>query len=121
MPFGLGVVPPRGFAQSRHFFVREADDVKIAQRFIAGFACTMNVSPRSGRLKAKSESARNLNRPFHGLICKYRLEPSTKKCWAILMSSALRTRPTPPFGKSPGSETPTTSRNDHQTGLIEQH
>jgi hypothetical protein len=33
-------------------FVREADDVKVAQRFIAGFGRATDLSPRSGRLKA---------------------------------------------------------------------
>src|SRR6266436_10349290 len=37
-----------------------------------------------------------LSRPFHGLIFKSRLIPALK-CWAILISSARRTKPLPPF------------------------
>jgi hypothetical protein len=60
-------------------FVRAADDVRIAQRFIAGFGQAIDLSPRSGRLKAESESVGSvISRPFHGLIHKCRLEPSTK-------------------------------------------
>src|SRR5436190_22982089 len=59
--------------------VRGADDVKIAQRFIAGVQSGRRISPRSGRMKMdtimaeKNRSSResfNLSRPFHGLSCK---------------------------------------------------
>jgi hypothetical protein len=33
-------------------FVREADDVKVVQRFIAGFGRATDLSPGGGRLKA---------------------------------------------------------------------
>jgi hypothetical protein len=67
--------------------VRGADDVKIAQRFIAGVQSGRHITPRSGRLKIdtilaeKNQSSRgsfNLSRPFHGLSCKSRLDPSTQ-------------------------------------------
>ena len=63
-----------------------ADDLKIAQRFIAGVRLGNRFSPRSGRLKAKSRisitaeisETLNFSRPFHGLICKPRIDPSAK-------------------------------------------
>ena len=63
-----------------------ADDVKIAQRFIAGVRSGKRFSPRSGRLKTKSRisitaeisETLSFSRPFHGLICKSRFDPSTK-------------------------------------------
>ncbi len=65
--------------------------MKAAQRFIAGgFRSGDRISPRSGRLKEdlrsrlplkQNRSPRetlNLSRPFYGLLCKFRLDPSTK-------------------------------------------
>ena len=43
-----------------HPVVRGADEVRVAQRFIAEVRSGDQISPRSGRLKAESESARNL-------------------------------------------------------------
>ena len=36
--------------KGRHPFVRPADDLKVAQRFIAGVQSAYRISPRSGRL-----------------------------------------------------------------------
>ena len=70
-------------------FVRGTDDVKIAQRFIAGFDRAMHY-----------QSARNLSFivRFTDSFGNVDLNPVPScRGWAILISSAPRTRPIPTF------------------------
>jgi hypothetical protein len=69
--------------------VRYADDVKVAQRFIAGFRrATDNQSARTAEMREIGSSGeRYLSRPFHGLSFIFDVIPALK-CWAIVISSA---------------------------------
>jgi hypothetical protein len=78
------------------FIVRGADDVKIAQRFIAGI-WTERTSQSAKRTAEKNRTPQktiDLSHPFHGLIGKTRFEPSTEVLgYSHLVRSADDTNP----------------------------
>jgi len=60
--------------------VREADEMKIARRFSAGYSVNKHPqSPRSGRQNFRWRSSiSDLCRPFHGLAIYSRSDPSAE-------------------------------------------